>query len=184
MKVLEAWADTVCNAADDLLAPICAEAGRVLSEMPDENMTEHLPPLPARLFRALYEAVKLIPHERIIHVFGATGGGRDKTKRAEMGEIAARAADIVIVTTDDSYDEDPAEISKAVVSGANKADGAGVREILDRKEAIGKALSLAQKGDMVLITGKGSEQAMVIAGNKKIPWSDKEIVKEALDSYT
>ena len=130
-------------------------------------------------FRALYEAVKLIPHERIIHVFGATGGGRDKTKRAEMGEIAARAADIVIETTDDSYDEDPAEISKAVVSGANKADGAGVREILDRKEAIEAAIALARPRDLVLITGKGCEQVQIVGGERR-PWDDRTVAREAI----
>lgn len=132
-------------------------------------------------FRALYEAVKLVPHKRVIHVFGATGGGRDKGKRAEMGEIAARNADLVIVTTDDSYDEDPGEIAKAVAAGVRAAGAASSHEILDRKEAIRSAITEAQSGDLVLITGKGCEQVQVVGG-KRLPWDDRTVVREALRS--
>jgi UDP-N-acetylmuramoyl-L-alanyl-D-glutamate--2,6-diaminopimelate ligase len=130
-------------------------------------------------FRALYETVKLIPHERIIHVFGATGGGRDKAKRAEMGEIAARNAGVVIVTTDDSYDEDPGEITRAVIAGA--AAGTDVRVILDRREAIRAAITEARPRDLVLITGKGCEQVQII-GSKRLPWDDRTVAREALES--
>ncbi len=131
-----------------------------------------------RSFKALYEAITLLPHTRVIHVFGATGGGRDKSKRVLMGCIASERADTVIVTTDDPYDEEPGAIADMVMEGVG--DGKG-KIILDRKEAIAYALTLAQPQDLVLITGKGAEQVMVVQG-KKIPWDDRKIVRQLLKS--
>ncbi len=133
--------------------------------------------------RQLYETIKLIPHKRIIHVFGSTGGGRDISRRHVLGEMAGESADIVIVTTDDPYDDDPAKIAEAVAYGArfkDKIDGETLFIILNRREAIRKSIELAGCGDLVLITGKGSEQAMVIAGGRKIPWDDRVIVREEI----
>lgn len=129
-------------------------------------------------FKQLYETVDKIPHKKIIHVFGATGGGRDKSRRPEMGKIASEKSDTIIITTDDPYDEDPAKISEDVLAGIKSKNK--ILNILDRKEAIKKALELAQKDDIILITGKGAEQAMCVAGGRKIPWDDREIVKKFL----
>lgn len=129
-------------------------------------------------FRALFDAVKTIPHERIIHVFGPTGGGRDKSKRPQMGEISAEHADVIIVTTDDPYDDDPATIGQEVVEGAKKIKRS-ISLVVDRREAIRQALATARSRDLILITGKGSEQAMVVRG-KKIPWDDRVVVREEI----
>ncbi|NQU83984.1 MAG: UDP-N-acetylmuramoyl-L-alanyl-D-glutamate--2,6-diaminopimelate ligase [Parcubacteria group bacterium] len=129
-------------------------------------------------FKKLYEVVDGIPHKKVIHVFGATGGGRDKSRRSKMGKIASENADTVIITTDDPYDEDPAKISEDVIVGIKNKEK--TLNIVDRKEAIEKAIKLAEKDDIVLITGKGCEQAMCVARGKKIPWDDRKIIKQFL----
>ena len=120
---------------------------------------------------------------RIIHVTGSTGGGRDKDRRSVLGNIAGSNADIVIVTNEDPYDENPQDIIDQVAAGsidAGKKENKDLFKILDRKQAIEKALTLAQAGDIVLLTGKGSEQAMCLANGKKIPWDDRTIVRKLL----
>ncbi len=133
-----------------------------------------------RSLEAIFETVKKLLPRRIIHVFGPTGGGRDSANRIKLGEISVRNADITIITTDDPYDDDPLELVKLPIAGA-KNTGIDLENrlfvVLDRREAIRKSLSLAEAGDLVLITGKGSEQAMIIKG-KKIPWDDRTIVRE------
>lgn len=131
----------------------------------------------------LYETIARVPHQKIIHVLGSAGGGRDVARRAIIGGIAGERADHVIVTNEDPYDDDPMEIIEAVAKGARdegKKDHENLFLIEDRKEAITKALSLAQKDDIVLITGKGSEQAIVVKDQKKIPWDDRSVVRKAL----
>jgi UDP-N-acetylmuramoyl-L-alanyl-D-glutamate--2,6-diaminopimelate ligase len=97
-----------------------------------------------------------------------------------MGEVAARLADRVIVTDEESYGEEPGGIRAAVLEGIKKAGGeAKTEEIDDREEAIKKALSIARKDDIVLITGMGHEQYRIIKG-ERIPWNDAEIVKKIL----
>ncbi|MBI4135391.1 UDP-N-acetylmuramyl-tripeptide synthetase [Candidatus Uhrbacteria bacterium] len=136
---------------------------------------------------ALYKVVEQIRPTRVIHVLGQTGGGRDTAKRPVLGRFVAQRADIVIVTNEDSYDENPMKIIEDVAKGAEECKMQNAKckmselfKILDRKEAIGKALSLAQPGDLVVITGKGSEQAMCVAQGKKIPWDDRKVVREFL----
>ncbi len=116
--------------------------------------------------------------KRMICVLGAAGGGRDKWKRPEFGKIAAEFCDKIILTNEDPYDENPDEILEQIASGILQA--VNHLKIIDRKEAIQKALTSAETGDMVVITGKGSETSMAIAGGKKIAWSDKAIVEELL----
>lgn len=131
----------------------------------------------------LYSTIKLFPYNKLIHVLGATGGGRDKAKRPVMGKLAAQMADLVVITNEDPYDEDPLEIIKQVASGAE----AGGKEkeknlflILDRKEALRKAVILAEKDDMVLVTGKGAEQFMCVKNSQKVPWDDRVELKRAI----
>ncbi|PIY93227.1 MAG: hypothetical protein COY69_02745 [Candidatus Magasanikbacteria bacterium CG_4_10_14_0_8_um_filter_32_14] len=132
----------------------------------------------------LYKVVDLLkPTGRIIHVCGSTGGGRDKSRRKVIGEMIAQKADIFIVTDEDPYDENPLSIIKEVSEFAQKAGkklNENLFEILDRKEAIGKAVEIAKVGDLILLTGKGSEQAMCIAGGKMIFWDDRQIVRDSL----
>jgi UDP-N-acetylmuramoyl-L-alanyl-D-glutamate--2,6-diaminopimelate ligase len=119
---------------------------------------------------------------KIITLLGAEGGGRDVEKRPAIGAIAAKGSDYVIICNVDPYNDPPMQIIDDVARGATEAGaklGKDMYCIEDRREAIAKALSLAQKGDMVLITGKGSEQSMVL-GDKKIPWDDRNVVREEL----
>lgn len=128
---------------------------------------------------AVYEAIKPTVKNRLIAVLGGTGD-RDKTYRSRAGALADQFADIAIVTNEDPYSEDPEVIMDQVLSGIkNKVSGNNLFRILDRKEAIKKAVDLAVKDDVILITGKGSEQFMVW-GDKKIPWDDREAAREAL----
>jgi UDP-N-acetylmuramoyl-L-alanyl-D-glutamate--2,6-diaminopimelate ligase len=127
-------------------------------------------------------AAKAITKNRIILVFGATGD-RDKTKRPIMGGIAAKLADRIILTDEESYSEDPAAIRAQVMEGIEKAKGTvKTTEIADRREAIKKALGIANKGDTVLLTGMGHEQFRIIDG-KKQPWNDAEVVRELLEEH-
>ena len=115
---------------------------------------------------------------KLICVLGAAGGGRDKWKRPEFGRIADEYCDEIILTDEDPYDETPEKIINEVASGI-KSDRQVIK-ILDRKEAIKTALNSAGEGDVVVITGKGSEISMAISCERKIPWSDKQIVLELL----
>ncbi len=117
--------------------------------------------------------------KKLIAVLGAAGGGRDKSKRHQLGAVAARYADVAIITNEDPYDEDPMDIINQVWSGLSN-DSLEKYKILDREEAIKKAISLAQAGDIVVITGKGSEQA-IVTKTGKIAWDDREIVKKYID---
>ena len=116
----------------------------------------------------VYQALK-----PAVCVLGAAGGGRDKWKRPVLGGIAAKYCNKIIVTNEDPYGEDPMKIIEEVAQGA----GERAEKILDRREAIRKALRAAQPGDTVVITGKGSEDSIAQAG-KKIPWDDRQVVKE------
>lgn len=134
----------------------------------------------------IYQTLEISKRGNIISVFGATGD-RDRSKRPIMGALAGRYADIIIITNEDPYTEDPVKIIEEVASGVGRGvttnnkiiEGENYFEILDRKEAISKAFSLAHPNDIVIITGKGAEECMVV-GHEKIPWSDKKIAKELL----
>ena len=117
-----------------------------------------------------------LPTGRLICVLGSAGGGRDRWKRPFMGRIAGEFCDEVILTNEGPYDESPSQILSEVKSGMSdvKCQMSNVYEILDRREAIGKAISLAREGDAVVLTGKGSEQWIHLAGGKKMAWSERE----------
>ncbi|UZE93403.1 MAG: UDP-N-acetylmuramoyl-L-alanyl-D-glutamate--2,6-diaminopimelate ligase [Candidatus Nealsonbacteria bacterium] len=112
--------------------------------------------------------------QKMICVLGAAGGGRDKWKRPVLGKIAAKYCDNIIITNEDPYNEDPMEIINQVAEGA----GLKAKKILDRRKAIRQSLKEAKKGDIVVITGKGSEPCICIAGGKKIPWDDRKVARE------
>lgn len=130
---------------------------------------------------AVYKTLKEESSGKLICVLGAAGGGRDKWKRPEFGAIAAKYCDTVFLTDEDPYEENPLSIVKEVESGLIKEKPSADYEIeMDRKLAITKAIKSAKEGDSVVMTGKGSEVSMAIAGGKKIPWSDAGICKEVL----
>jgi UDP-N-acetylmuramoyl-L-alanyl-D-glutamate--2,6-diaminopimelate ligase len=133
--------------------------------------------------RALFEAVEQAGARRIIGIHGSAGGGRDVARRPVIGKLAAEHEAIVIVTNEDPYDEDPMVIMQAVAEGAKaggKIENKDVFVIEDRQAAIDQAVALAEPGDAVVITGKGSEPVMAVAGGKKIPWNDKDAALKAL----
>ena len=115
----------------------------------------------------------LRPHVegRLITVLGA-GGDRDEGKRPEMGAVAARLSDVVIVTDDNPRSEEPADIRKAVLVGAPNAI-----EVGDRRAAIGEAIAMAKAGDIVLVAGKGHEQGQII-GELVLPFDDVTVARE------
>lgn len=126
------------------------------------------------------------PTAKIIVLFGAQGGGRDKGKRQWMGYAAGEKADYVILTSDDSYEEDPQHIIDDIapyVKEKGKQEGTDLFLIVDRRMAIKKAFELARKDDIVLLTGKGAEQ-FIILGTNHIPWDDRIVAKEELKPYT
>lgn len=135
----------------------------------------------------LYETINRLEHQRIIHVLGSAGGGRDKARRPILGRIAAENADIVIVTDEDPYDEEPFDIINQVASGAEDPNLQEAKElnknlfkILDRRAAIKYAVGLAQNGDLLLFTGKGAEQYICAANGEKLPWDEREEVRRAI----
>lgn len=131
----------------------------------------------------LYQTIELIPHQRLIHLLGSAGGGRDKARRPILGKMAGEKADFVIITNEDPYDEDPAAIIAQVAAGAElagKIPNENLFKILDRRDAIKKALELAKPDDLVLFTGKGAEQAICVARGGRIPWDEREVVREAI----
>lgn len=123
---------------------------------------------------ALYQA---FTGKRIIAVLGNTGGGRDTWKRPVMGEIAAKYADHVILTNEDPYDENPETILSEMAAGMKEETP---EIILDRREAIRKALSLAKAKDVVLISGKGTDPYIMGPNGTKQEWSDANVVQEEL----
>jgi len=115
----------------------------------------------------------LRPHVegRLITVFGA-GGDRDQGKRPEMGAVASRLSDVVIVTDDNPRSEDPALIRSAIMAGANEAT-----EVPGRREAIGEAIRIARPGDIILVAGKGHETGQII-GDRVLPFDDALVARE------
>ncbi|NBB51851.1 UDP-N-acetylmuramoyl-L-alanyl-D-glutamate--2,6-diaminopimelate ligase [Rhizobium sp. CRIBSB] len=120
----------------------------------------------------------LRPHAtgRLIVVFGA-GGDRDRSKRPIMGAIAARLADVAIVTDDNPRSEDPAEIRRQVMAGAP-----GALEIGDRRRAIFEAIAMMDDADVVVIAGKGHEQGQIVGGTVH-PFDDASVATEALTAH-
>ncbi|PIX62014.1 hypothetical protein CO057_03170 [Candidatus Uhrbacteria bacterium CG_4_9_14_0_2_um_filter_41_50] len=132
---------------------------------------------------ALLNAVDQLKPARIIGIHGSAGGGRDVSRREKIGRLAAKREEIVIVTNEDPYDEDPRKIIEAVADGAKaegKIDGKDLFLIDDRSDAINFAINGAKAGDVVLITGKGNEHGIAVANRKQIPWNDTEAAQSAL----
>lgn len=140
----------------------------------------------------LLESAREIKGKRTITVFGC-GGDRDRTKRPKMGAAALRGSDIVLVTSDNPRTEDPLAIISEVESGMSqgaKTPAAGERPrtaqgktiysvIPDRREAIARAIRIAEPGDVVVLAGKGHEDYQII-GNEKIHFDDREVAREEI----
>jgi UDP-N-acetylmuramoyl-L-alanyl-D-glutamate--2,6-diaminopimelate ligase len=124
--------------------------------------------------RALYDA---FDGRRKICVLGSTGGGRDKWKRPVMGAIADEHCDEVILTNEDPYDEEPLDIVQQMTKNMKGTPAI----VMDRREAIARAVALAHEGDAVLITGKGTDPCICVANGAKIPWSDAQVAREEIE---
>lgn len=139
----------------------------------------HTPDALEKALNAVQDVFSASERGRIITVFGC-GGNRDSTKRSTMAAIATGLSDMTIVTSDNPRLESPEAIIAEVMAGAKQ--GRQVESVVDRRKAIEKALGLAKRNDVVLIAGKGHEDYQVI-GEKKIHFSDKEIVEEYLGAH-
>ncbi|MCX7957080.1 MAG: UDP-N-acetylmuramoyl-L-alanyl-D-glutamate--2,6-diaminopimelate ligase [Endomicrobia bacterium] len=126
--------------------------------------------------------LKKLSHKKLIVVFGC-GGDRDRSKRPLMGTLATKLADWVIVTSDNPRTEDPQMIILDIEVGIKNSGNTNYEIIPDRKNAIFKALSLAQDNDIILLAGKGHETYQII-GNEKIHFDEREIVKDFFSKKT
>jgi UDP-N-acetylmuramoyl-L-alanyl-D-glutamate--2,6-diaminopimelate ligase len=124
-------------------------------------------------------AARELASGRVIVVFGA-GGDRDRGKRPLMGEIAARLADVALVTSDNPRSEDPEAIIAEILAGVGGDARASVEHDVDRRASIARAIALAGPGDVVVIAGKGHEQGQEFAGGRKEPFDDVTVAREAL----
>lgn len=128
--------------------------------------------------RKLYEAYS---SSRKIAVLGSTGGGRDAWKRPVLGKIADEYCDEIIITNEDPYDEEPMKIINEVANGVTIHTPI---KIMDRREAIAHALSLARPGDTVLISGKGTDPYIMGPNGSKEVWDDATVAREELAKVT
>jgi len=144
----------------------------------------HTPDSLEKVYKTLKGQRSQVKGHRLICVLGAAGGGRDVWKRPIMGEIASKYCDQIILTNEDPFDEDPSQILSQIKSGIIKTQFplSKVSEIIDRKAAIRKAMQSAEKGDTVIITGKGSEPYLRGANGKLIPWNEREIALKILNN--
>jgi len=175
---------TACAAALQTFKTIAGRMEEISNALGIKIFVDYAPE-PIGMLNAL-QAISLMPHKKIIHVFGSTGGHRDVAKRFEFGNISAQYADEIIITNDDVYGTDPQEIADDIKQGiekevkGQKSKVKSYEMILDRKQAIHRALHMAQAGDIVIITGKGSEQFLVLPKNIRIDWDDRRVVREEL----
>jgi UDP-N-acetylmuramoyl-L-alanyl-D-glutamate--2,6-diaminopimelate ligase len=126
----------------------------------------------------LLEAVRELGPSRVITVFGC-GGDRDRTKRPLMGAVASRLSDVVIVTSDNPRSEPPEAILEEIQKGMNGGRKAERHAIVDRRDAIARALEMARPGDAVVIAGKGHETYQVLR-DRTVPFDDRQVARDIL----
>ena len=126
----------------------------------------------------LLETVRELGPSRLITVFGC-GGDRDRTKRPLMGAVASRLSDVVIVTSDNPRSEPPEAILEEIQRGMSGGRKAERHAIVDRREAIARALEMARPGDAVVIAGKGHETYQVLR-DRTVPFDDRQVARDIL----
>jgi UDP-N-acetylmuramoyl-L-alanyl-D-glutamate--2,6-diaminopimelate ligase len=155
-----------------LLAKLSTAPGRMEIVMQEPYTIVDYSHKPDALEKALI-TLQRVKQGRILVVFGC-GGDRDKAKRPMMGKIASQYADVTIITNDNPRTEDPLLIIDSIASGINSQTK--LYKIPDRQQAIAKAISLADKNDIILVAGKGHENYQQI-GNIFYPFSDQEVIR-------
>lgn len=138
----------------------------------------HTPDALANVLRA----VRALTERRLLCVFGC-GGDRDRSKRPQMGRIAAELADEVLITSNDPGSESPDAIAAEVLAGTRGMNTASITTINDRRLAITRALELAAPGDAIVIAGKGHEKQQKVAGGRKLPFDDVIVAREELRAW-
>jgi UDP-N-acetylmuramoyl-L-alanyl-D-glutamate--2,6-diaminopimelate ligase len=132
--------------------------------------------------RNLLETARPLARGRLITVFGC-GGDRDRTKRPLMGAVAGRLSDLLLITSDNPRSEDPRriidEIQRGITADTRRDSVPRLLTIVDRREAIGRAIELARAGDLVLVAGKGHEKYQIV-GEQALPFDDAAVAREAL----
>lgn len=159
------------------LSRFCGVPGRMEKIMTKSGVTvivdfAHTPDA----MKNVISATKQLTAGKVITVFGC-GGERDKGKRPEMGKVACALSDKVIITSDNPRSENPDEIINDIVAGIKACENRTTEP--DRKKAIRLAITSAEKGDTVLILGKGAEE-FITAGGKKLPFSDRETAENII----
>lgn len=142
----------------------------------------HTPDSLEKVYQAIRDQLLKGKKGKLIAVLGAAGGGRDVWKRPVMGKIAARYCDLIFLTNEDPFDEDPVAIVEQIREGILAEKSIPVERYMDRKEAITRAINKAKKGDVVVVTGKGSEHFIRVARGQKIPWNEREVILRILDN--
>ncbi|OJI09486.1 MAG: hypothetical protein COV08_00915 [Candidatus Vogelbacteria bacterium CG10_big_fil_rev_8_21_14_0_10_49_38] len=180
-----------------LAAATMAEAQGVTAETIKKTLTA-LPPIKGRLEKivsggpeqdfevivdyahtvdSLAQAYEALGRRGLICVLGGTGGGRDRDKRSQMGAIADQRCKLIFITNEDPYDEDPEQIMNDVATGVRTKN---YRLVADRRLAIRQAMEAAKTGDVVMITGKGTDPYIMGQDGKKTPWSDAVVAREEI----
>ncbi|MFA5736648.1 MAG: UDP-N-acetylmuramyl-tripeptide synthetase [Candidatus Paceibacterota bacterium] len=173
----------IFGATDDDIKKALANLGKipgrmekVFSDKPGQNFEVIVDY--AHTTDSLAKAYETLGDRRKICVLGSCGGGRDKWKRPQMGKVASNHCDYIILTNEDPYDEDPEQIIAEVAEGITKP----YVKILDRREAIRAAIKEAKEGDVVIITGKGTDPYIMGPSGKKMSWSDYEVAREEMSA--
>ncbi|HEC30779.1 MAG TPA: UDP-N-acetylmuramoyl-L-alanyl-D-glutamate--2,6-diaminopimelate ligase [Candidatus Yonathbacteria bacterium] len=126
---------------------------------------------------SLEKVYKTLEKSPLVCVLGGTGGGRDARKRKTMGSIADTYCEHIILTNEDPYDEDPRNIIGNIAEGIQNKE---YKIIMDRRQAIARACSLAKEGATVIITGKGTDPYIMGAKGNKLPWDDAQVAREEI----
>lgn len=130
-------------------------------------------------FELLFTELRRISQSRIIAVFGATGD-RDKAKRPELGKVAGKMTNYTILTDEESYSENPSVIVDSIAEGLETVRKGNYEIILNRRDAIKRALEIAEPGDTVVVTGMGHQKYRNMGGDKKIEWDEAKVIVEIL----
>jgi UDP-N-acetylmuramoyl-L-alanyl-D-glutamate--2,6-diaminopimelate ligase len=131
---------------------------------------------------SLTQAYQAIGKKNKICVLGSCGGGRDRWKRPIFGELAAKHCQQIILTNEDPYDEDPQQIIKDIAYGIK--EGKKYEVVLDRREAIRQAMRQAKPGEVIIITGKGTDPYIMGPKGSKLDWDDASVVREEFSKLT